>query len=88
MPLQPRFRRSAGSQRRYIRHERVKSALVDTVRYAKLIAAAVDPGTEGRLVASLTTKLNRARAVWGLDGRLAGEETRRIVGAHAPAVVE
>lgn len=72
----------------YIRHERVKSALVDTVRYAKLITAAVDPGTEARLVASLTTKLNRARAVWGLDARLAGEETRRILGAHTPAVVE
>lgn len=64
----------------YIRHERVKSALVDTVRYSKLIPTAVDALVERRLVASLTTKINRARAVWGVGGLLEGAEVRRILG--------
>ncbi|MFF7250378.1 aminoglycoside phosphotransferase family protein [Embleya sp. NPDC008237] len=66
----------------YIRHERVKSALVDTVRYSKLIPVAIDAGVEERLVGSLTTKINRARAVWGVGGSLAGAEVRRIVSAY------
>ncbi|MFJ8742079.1 phosphotransferase family protein [Embleya sp. NPDC127516] len=68
----------------YIRHERVKSALVDTVRYSKLILAAVDAATEARLVGSLTTKLNRARVVWGVGDPLDPGEIRRILVVHGP----
>lgn len=47
----------------YLRHERVKSAVVDTVRYSKQIAAGSD--IERQLLDKLTDKLNAAREVWG-----------------------
>lgn len=52
---------------RYLVHERIKSVLVDTVRYTKLIAdLTADPArTPESLVRSLTTKLNAAGAIWG-----------------------
>lgn len=68
----------------YLRHERVKSALVDTVRYSKLILAETDAATESRLVASLTTKLNRARVVWSVGRPLERGEVRRILRDCAP----
>jgi hypothetical protein len=47
----------------YLAHERVKSAIVDTVRYAKLIAAGNLPAErENELVGKLAGKLSAARA--------------------------
>jgi tetratricopeptide (TPR) repeat protein len=54
--------------RRYRQHERVKSALVDSVRYAQIIAAV--PTQRGAREASLVDKLDAARRVWGLSGRV------------------
>lgn len=51
--------------RRYRQHERVKSALVDSVRYAQIIAAV--PTQRGAREASLVDKLGAARRVWGLN---------------------
>ncbi|SNQ47867.1 conserved hypothetical protein [Frankia canadensis] len=49
----------------YLAHERVKSAIVDTVRYTKLITARSEsPAAEAALLDKLTTKLTAAHAVW------------------------
>jgi len=49
----------------YLAHERVKSAVVDTVRYAKLIATGAEsPDAETALIDKLVTKLQAAHAVW------------------------
>ncbi|OHV39304.1 MULTISPECIES: phosphotransferase family protein [Pseudofrankia] len=49
----------------YLAHERVKSAIVDTVRYTKLIAAGSEtPAAEAALLDKLTAKLHAAHAVW------------------------
>jgi tetratricopeptide (TPR) repeat protein len=50
----------------YRAHEQVKSAVVDSVRYAQLLATA--PQQRAARVASLVTKLNAARRVWGIRG--------------------
>jgi aminoglycoside phosphotransferase (APT) family kinase protein len=47
---------------RYLAHERVKSAIVDSVRYAKVVAA--DPAQLNARAANLALKLALARAVW------------------------
>ncbi len=52
--------------RRYREHERVKSALVDSVRYAQIIASL--PTQRDALEASLVDKLGAARQVWGHSG--------------------
>jgi len=49
----------------YRAHERVKSAVVDTVRYAKLIAAGSEASeAEAALLDKLTAKLHAAHGVW------------------------
>lgn len=49
----------------YLAHERVKSAIVDSVRYAKLIAAGTESSNaEAALVDKLTAKVHAAHAVW------------------------
>jgi len=49
----------------YLAHERVKSSVVDTVRYAKLIAAGSESlAAEATLIDKLVTKLRAAHAVW------------------------
>ncbi len=49
----------------YLAHERVKSAIVDTVRYTKLITAHTEsPTAEAALLDKLTTKLTAAHTVW------------------------
>ncbi|MCK9893604.1 aminoglycoside phosphotransferase family protein [Frankia sp. AgB32] len=49
----------------YLAHERVKSAIVDTVRYTKLITSHTEsPVAEAALLDKLTTKLTAAHAVW------------------------
>lgn len=50
--------------RSYRQHEQVKSALVDSVRYAELLATV--PAQRRVREASLTAKLDAARQVWGL----------------------
>ncbi|MFF4652627.1 aminoglycoside phosphotransferase family protein [Streptomyces sp. NPDC001380] len=50
----------------YLAHERVKSAVVDTVRYSKEFAAAEGRQERDRLARRLAGKLNAARPVWGL----------------------
>ncbi|MEO3788243.1 phosphotransferase [Actinocorallia sp. B10E7] len=42
----------------YLRHERIKSAIVDTVRYTQLFRDGVPPARAQALLTNLTTKLN------------------------------
>jgi aminoglycoside phosphotransferase (APT) family kinase protein/tetratricopeptide (TPR) repeat protein len=50
----------------YLSHERVKSSVVDTVRYSQLITEGRLSGDqEAHLISKLTDKLNAAGAVWG-----------------------
>lgn len=54
----------------YLRHERVKSAVVDSVRYAKLLnGGACSPERERELLGKLGAKLRAAYPVWGLPVR-------------------
>lgn len=48
----------------YLAHERIKSAIVDTVRYSKQLVGA-DRSTREFLTGRLARKLNVARVVWG-----------------------
>lgn len=48
----------------YMAHERIKSAIVDTVRYSKQLAAASRPERDF-LLGRLAKKVNAARRVWG-----------------------
>lgn len=51
---------------RYLRHEWVKSAVVDSVRYAKLVADPATPAARtDALAATLAAKVAAAREVWG-----------------------
>ncbi|MFI0219887.1 phosphotransferase family protein [Streptomyces lydicus] len=50
----------------YLWHERIKSAIVDTVRYSKQVASPrTDPATRNVLISRLAKKINVARLVWG-----------------------
>jgi aminoglycoside phosphotransferase (APT) family kinase protein len=50
----------------YLSHERVKSGVVDTVRYTRLLTGGRLSGEEeAHLISNLTDKLNAAGAVWG-----------------------
>lgn len=49
----------------YLAHERVKSAIVDTVRYTQLISSErLSTAEEDQLISKLTHKLNAAGAIW------------------------
>ncbi|MFL6077678.1 MAG: phosphotransferase family protein [Mycobacteriales bacterium] len=66
--------------RTYLRHERVKSTIVDSVRYAKLFAAGVlSAEQKPSYVRRLVTKVNLAREVWEIDGRVDDDEVARIL---------
>jgi aminoglycoside phosphotransferase (APT) family kinase protein len=66
----------------YLGHERVKSAVVDTVRYAKLIAAGTrTPAAEAALIDKLAGKLRAAHAVWS-PGRAGDVPERDAVDRH------
>lgn len=65
----------------YLVHERIKSVVVDTVRYAKIIAegsATLD--YQQRLVTSLTAKLNAAGAIWGWGAPVGESTVARVLG--------
>ncbi|MCK2213741.1 aminoglycoside phosphotransferase family protein [Actinomadura sp. ATCC 31491] len=69
----------------YRAHETVKTALVDSFRYAKLIAAGADAAVP---LASLTAKVNAAHEVWGtglrLSGAAVGEAVSAVLAAAPP----
>lgn len=53
--------------RTYLAHEQLKSAVLDSVRYAKVIAARTRTPTDERLlIESLTLKLSTAAPLWGI----------------------
>ncbi|WP_194853154.1 aminoglycoside phosphotransferase family protein [Nocardia sp. SYP-A9097] len=60
--------------RTYLNHERIKSVIVDSVRYAKvLMEGARTADQESALVANLVTKLNAAHEIWGTSSRFDAE---------------
>ncbi|MFE7295261.1 phosphotransferase family protein [Streptomyces sp. NPDC057579] len=61
----------------YLRHERLKSAVVDTVRYSKQLAApGTDPEFGAFLVSRLAKKVNAARRDWGVVSDVTTEDIR------------
>jgi aminoglycoside phosphotransferase (APT) family kinase protein len=65
----------------YLRHERVKSAVVDSIRYAKLIRSGqCTPDSRAELVTKMVAKLRAARAVWGLPGEVDQERVDHALG--------
>ncbi|MDI2130891.1 phosphotransferase family protein [Yinghuangia seranimata] len=66
----------------YIAHERVKSAVVDTVRYSKQLAGA-DRSFQDFLTGRLARKLNVARAVWGSAPEMTPERVARVLAPWA-----
>lgn len=64
----------------YLRHERVKSAIVHSIRYAKEIAAAgTTPATRRLLVGKLTSTLNAAAPIWDTPGTLTAQDVARLL---------
>ncbi|MBL7501771.1 phosphotransferase [Frankia sp. CNm7] len=64
----------------YLGHERVKSAVVDTVRYTKLIAAGTEtPAAEAALLDKLTKKVNAAHAVWGIGHVISRQDVELLI---------
>ncbi|GAA2893374.1 hypothetical protein Acy02nite_28120 [Actinoplanes cyaneus] len=62
-PANPTWQEDLGT---YLAHERVKSAIVDTVRYAQAVASgAYSPEWVDDAIAKLVGKLDAAYAVWG-----------------------
>ncbi|MFE3228977.1 phosphotransferase [Nocardia sp. NPDC059228] len=58
----------------YLNHERIKSVIVDSVRYAKVLAEGNRSSEqEGALVANLNGKLALAHQVWGQDAHFEPE---------------
>ncbi|MFF4448241.1 phosphotransferase family protein [Streptomyces sp. NPDC001502] len=62
----------------YMEHERIKSAIVDTVRYSKQLAAAAPPERDF-LIRRLVRKVNAARRVWGSLPDLTPQRVARIL---------
>lgn len=66
----------------YLNHERVKSVVVDAVRYAKVLAEGQrGPEAERALVDSLVGKLELARVVWGQSAPVDPEHVERALRA-------
>lgn len=73
---------------RYLAHEQIKSAIVDSVRYAQAFAnGGPYPYPPEQLVASMTTKLNTARPHWGVPLPISAGEVGRSFRAWASAGV-
>jgi hypothetical protein len=69
----------------YRAHERVKSAIVDTVRYTQLIAGGeLTAEGERHLLTKLTGKLNAAGEIWGWTGQISQDEVEAAVRAWPP----
>lgn len=65
---------------RYLAHERVKSSIVDTVRYTKLVAdPATDAAQRTALIDKLTRKLAAAHTVWGTGVHIGRDQVMRAV---------
>ncbi|MGW7329460.1 phosphotransferase family protein [Streptomyces sp. NPDC054840] len=62
----------------YVAHERIKSAIVDTVRYSKQLAAATQPERDF-LIGRLAKKVNAARPMWGSPPDLTSERVADIL---------
>ncbi|GAB3808800.1 phosphotransferase family protein [Micromonospora zhanjiangensis] len=61
----------------YLGHERIKSSIVDTVRYSQLfVAGGPYPYPEDEMVRSMTGKLNAARPFWGMATPIGTDEVR------------
>ncbi|MEU0811207.1 aminoglycoside phosphotransferase family protein [Streptomyces sp. NPDC005970] len=61
----------------YLRHERIKSAVVDTIRYSKQLASpGSTPALRDFLVTRLANKLNAARRVWGMAPDMTPQRVR------------
>ncbi|BCJ73772.1 hypothetical protein CS0771_33160 [Catellatospora sp. IY07-71] len=65
---------------RYLAHERVKSVIVDSVRYAKLVVA--EPGELDQCTETFTDKLSLARQVWGDDRPVDPAEVRSLLSGY------
>ncbi|WP_405152113.1 aminoglycoside phosphotransferase family protein [Sphaerisporangium sp. NBC_01403] len=64
----------------YLAHERVKSAIVDTVRYTQLIwDGGLPPEQRDQLTEKLTAKLNAAGTVWQRDQPFSTDTVRRLI---------
>ncbi len=62
----------------YVAHERIKSAIVDTVRYSKQLAAA-PPSQRDFLIGRLAKKVNAARRLWGSPPDLTQKRVAHIL---------
>ncbi|WP_328742676.1 aminoglycoside phosphotransferase family protein [Streptomyces caniferus] len=61
----------------YLQHERIKSAIVDTIRYSKQLASPdTGPATHDFLITRLAKKVNAARLVWGLVPDVTPQQVR------------
>jgi ribosomal protein L18 len=66
----------------YRAHEHVKAALVESVRYTKLIAAGgLSAEARAAAITSLTRKMNAAHEVWATRTRLRNEDVEEAVTA-------
>ncbi len=66
---------------RYLRHERIKSAVIDSVRYTTAVATGtVELAGQDAIIEKLTAKINAARPLWGFKGPIAAE----LVGFGGP----
>lgn len=67
----------------YLTHERIKSAIVDAVRYSQLLAQGGPyPYPEHLLVASMTAKVNAARRHWGHREDIDAKTVEAALRAH------
>lgn len=65
----------------YLAHERIKSAIVDSVRYSQLFKNnGPYPYPEHQLIDSLTGKLNAARPHWHIPGTIATRTVEKALG--------
>ncbi|MFJ4780251.1 phosphotransferase family protein [Streptomyces sp. NPDC088762] len=62
----------------YMAHERIKSAIVDTVRYSKQLTDATQPERDF-LIGRLVKKVNAARRVWGSPEDLTPQRVARTL---------
>ncbi|WP_052863829.1 phosphotransferase family protein [Streptomyces niger] len=63
----------AADVRFYLAYERMKSAVVDTVRWARLISAATTEAERRTFARELGAKFDAARPFWGPDARTASQ---------------